>query len=211
MAYPAKLNRRLILDAALKVLAKQGLAGMSLRSVAAALHVVPNAVYHHFDLEHLRTAVASEVAVLVNAALSQALSPEQSPEEAIWALIRSYMKFAKEQHFLYEALLVPRPASGEDAIGPRQLWLFYIEQIGRVSGPERAPEAAVALWAFMHGMVALQSVDAFNEEKPFTSLDFGIHAWMQSASSKKPSARKPTEPAAVVSKIAAGKRKGGKR
>lgn len=158
----------------------------------------PNAVYHHFDLMHLRTAVASEVAVLVNAALSQALSPEQSPEEAIRALIRAYMKFAREQHFLYEALLVPRPASGEDAIGPRRLWLFYVDQVGPVSGPERAPEVAVALWAFMHGMVALQSVDAFNEEKPFASLDFGIHAWMQSAS-----ARKPTEPTAVVSRVAA--------
>jgi AcrR family transcriptional regulator len=187
MAYPSKINRRSILDVAMKLLASQGLAGMSLRSVAAASHVMPNALYRYFaDLEQLKTAVAGEVAVLVHAALLKAISKKQAPEEAIRRLALAYMRFAKEQHLLYEALLVPRPASGEDAVGPERLWWFVVEQVSRVSGPEPASQATVAPWAFMHGMAALQSVDAFDQEKPFKpSFEFGLEAWMQFAKNKR--------------------------
>jgi hypothetical protein len=39
----------------------------------------------------------------------------------------------------------------------------------------------VALWAFLHGIAALQSAQAFNEEKPISSFEFGLLAWIEAA------------------------------
>jgi AcrR family transcriptional regulator len=186
MASPSKVSRRSILDAAMHLLSSQGLAGVTLRSVAAASHVMPNAIYHHFaDVEQLKTAVAGEVAVLMHAALRKAIRGKQSPEETIRNMAFAYIRFAKKRQLLYEALLVPRPATGEDAVGPERLWWFVVEQVSRLSGAESGPEATVAIWAFLHGMAALQSIGAFNEEKPFTSFEFGLEAWIQATKSKR--------------------------
>jgi hypothetical protein len=39
----------------------------------------------------------------------------------------------------------------------------------------------VALWAFLRGIAALQSAQAFNEEKPVSSFEFGLSAWIEAA------------------------------
>ncbi len=97
-------------------------------------------------------------------------------------VVTEYMRFAREHRLLYEALLVPRPpAGGVDTVEPEQLWLFVLGIVTAVSGKAAAHEATVALWAFLHGMASLQSVNAFNDEKPLSSLEFGLLAWMQAA------------------------------
>jgi AcrR family transcriptional regulator len=179
MAYPSKTGRAAILAAAMELLGREGLRGMSLRAVATSLQLAPNALYRYFaDREHLEAAVAAEVAATLHAVLFQA-GRRRPPEQSIRSIARAYMRFAKEQHWLYEALLVRRPVTGEDAVAPQQLWLFVVEQVSHLSGEARAPEAAVALWAFLHGMAALQSAEMFNQKKPFRSLEFGLNAWME--------------------------------
>jgi hypothetical protein len=128
----------------------------------------------------LEAAVAAEVAGRLHAMLLEACANKTS-EESIRSLAKAYLRFAKEQHLLYEALVVTRPASGEDAIVPERLWLFFVEQICRITGPAKSQEAAVALWAFLHGIAALQSAQAFNEEKPVSSFEFGLSAWIEAA------------------------------
>ena len=44
-----------------------------------------------------------------------------------------------------------------------------------------AHQAAVSIWALLHGMAALQSAGAFNEEMPFSSLEFALDAWLTAA------------------------------
>jgi AcrR family transcriptional regulator len=183
MPYPSKTNRPAIIAAAVAILARSGLRGMSWRSVAAALNVAPNALYRYFDnREQMETAVAAEVAGRLHAALLKTNSVKQSAETAIRTFSMTLLNFAREQHLLYEALLVPRPASGEDAIAPQGLWLFAVGLVSRVSGEKVANEATVALWAFLHGIASLQSTEAFDEEKPFaSSFEFGLQAWMAAA------------------------------
>jgi hypothetical protein len=89
--------------------------------------------------------------------------------------------FAKEQHLLYEALVVTRPATGEDATAPERLWLFVVGQVREIAGDLKAQEASIALWAFLHGIVALQSAQAFSDEKPASSFEFGLSAWIQAS------------------------------
>jgi AcrR family transcriptional regulator len=183
MAYPAKTDRSAILAAAVGILAQQGLRGMSWRAVAASLGLAPNSLYRYFaSRKHLEMAVAAEVAGRLHAALLKTNPEKQAAEKSIRAFAKAYLLFAREQHLLYEALLVPRPASGEDAIAPRRLWLFAVGVVSRVSGPKAAQEATVALWAFLHGIAALHSADAFDAEKPFSSsFEFGYRAWMEAA------------------------------
>jgi AcrR family transcriptional regulator len=181
MAYPSKTSRRKIVVAALKLLARDGLAAASLRSLARALRLAPNALYRYFpDRTSLEQAIAADVAGTFHAMLVRAVGAK-GPEESIRAIARAYLKFARERKFLYEALLVPRPASGEDAVAPEKLWRFAVQHAARVAGEARAAEATVAFWAFLHGMAALQSAEAFGEEQPFSSFEFGMAAWMNAA------------------------------
>jgi Tetracyclin repressor-like, C-terminal domain len=110
-------------------------------------------------------------------------SAKQSAAQAVRTFAITLLQFANEQRLLYEALLVPRPATGEDASAPRSLWLFALGLVSRVSGERVAPEATVALWAFLHGIASLQSAAAFDAEKPFSSsFEFGFQAWLMAAS-----------------------------
>ncbi len=169
----------------MNLLSQQGLHGISIRSVAAALHLAPNALYRYFaDREALESAVAAEVAARLHIVLMKTCKAK-SPEASIRSLAAAYLLFAKKQHLLYEALLVPRPSSGDAAVAPEQLWLYVVDQVSRVSGDRAKQQAAVALWAMLHGMAALQSVNAFNAEKPRSSLEFALTAWLQAANAAK--------------------------
>jgi AcrR family transcriptional regulator len=181
MARPLSTDKKTIVAAAVNLLAQNGLRGMSIRSVAGAVGLAPNAMYSYFvDREQLEAAVAAEVAGRLHAMLLKACAQKTS-EDSIRSLAKAFLRFAKEQHLIYEALVVPRPASGEDAILPEQLWLFFVDQVRRVTGASKSREAAVALWAFLHGIASLQSAQAFNEEKPVRSFEFGLSAWIDAA------------------------------
>ena len=165
----------------MELLAQHGLRGLSIRALAGAVGLAPNAIYSYFiDREHLQAAVASEVAARLHKLLVRACTKKTS-KESIVSLANAYLQFAKRQHLLYEALVVTRPAAGEYAIAPERLWLFFLEQVRRITGDARAGEAAVALWAFLHGIAVLQSAQAFNAEKPTSSFAFGLSAWIRAA------------------------------
>jgi len=181
MAYPAKTDKSRILAAAMALLARRGLRGMSLRAVATSLKIAPNALYRYFaDHAQLEAAVGADVSRMLHAVLLKAKRADD-PEKSIRAMAKAYLKFARENALLYEALLIRRPASGDEAVAPRQLWLFVVEQVGRLCGEAKAPEASVALWAFLHGMASLQSAGLLGVEKPATSIDFGLQAWLAAA------------------------------
>jgi hypothetical protein len=62
------------------------------------------------------------------------------------------------------------------------LWNFVLEQVGRISGPKRAPEAAIALWALLHGFVGLASAGVFDKRgKPRSGFDWGLQAWFRAS------------------------------
>ena len=61
------------------------------------------------------------------------------------------------------------------------LWDFVLEQVGRVSGPKKAPEAAIALWALMHGFIGLANAGVFERDKPRNGFDWGLRAWFRAA------------------------------
>jgi hypothetical protein len=70
----------------------------------------------------------------------------------------------------------------EDAAHLRS-WQFVLGQVGRLYGEERAPEAALVLWAFLHGMTVLQQAGVFGKRKPESSFKVGLQMWIDAAAS----------------------------
>jgi AcrR family transcriptional regulator len=180
MPYPSKTDRQAILSAALKQLAHVGIRDLSLRNLAASLDLAPNAIYRYFsDRSALEAALASEAARQMELALRRAAEGRE-PVTAIREMSSAYIKFAKDNHHLYDVMMSPHVPK-HDATLHQSLWTFTVEQVKRIAGPDRAAQAAVALWAFLHGAVALEAAEVFGESKPSSGLGFGLDAWFMAA------------------------------
>jgi AcrR family transcriptional regulator len=182
MPFPAKTDRARILAAAMEQLASHGIEKLSLRSLAASLGLAPNALYRYFSSRSaLEVALTAEITGQVHARLRKAAG-RKSPEQAIRAIVTAYVLFSTEQPYLYNAFLQPC-AEDEEGGDPAHeaLWAFVLEQVARVAGPKKAPEAAVALWALLHGFVELKRANVFQQGKPLTGFDWGLQAWLKAA------------------------------
>ena len=181
MPYPSKTDRETILSAAVKHLAHGGIRDLSLRNLAASLDLAPNAIYRYFsDRSALEAALASEAARQLELALRKAADGCE-PVTAIRGMSSAYIKFAKDNRHLYD-VMTSLHAPEHDATSHQSLWTFTVEQVRRVAGSDRAAEASVALWAFLHGAVALEAAQVFGESKPASGLEFGLNAWLMAVS-----------------------------
>jgi AcrR family transcriptional regulator len=176
MPYPSKTDRQTILLAAVKQLAHVGIRDLSLRNLAASLDLAPNAIYRYFsDRSVLEAALAGEAARQMELALRRAAGGRE-PVTAIREMAAAYIRFAKDNRHLYD-VMTSLHAPEHDATFHQSLWTFTVEQVRRVAGSDRAAEASVALWAFLHGAVALEAAQVFGESKPASGLGFGLDAW----------------------------------
>ena len=200
MPYPSKTDRQTILSTAVKQLAHVGIRDLSLRNLAASLELAPNAIYRYFsDRSALEASLASEAARQMELALRRAADGRE-PVTAIREMSSAYIKFAKENRHLYDVMMSPHVPK-HDAIQHQSLWTFTVEQVQRIAGSDLAAQASVALWAFLHGAVALEAADVFGESKPASGLGFGFDAWFMAISTR----REPIE--AVRTKVTKGKAK----
>ncbi len=184
MPYPSKTDRQAILSIAMEQVAQDGIQKLAIRSVAAALGLAPNALYRYFsNLAALQAALADESRRRLLRALESAAG-KKPPEEAIRSIARAYVRFAREHPQLFSLTLRPLLAETEDE-GPHvQSWSFVLAHVARIYGEEKAPEAAITLWAFLHGITALEAARVFGERKPASSFEFGLRMWMRAASDR---------------------------
>jgi AcrR family transcriptional regulator len=183
MPYPSKTDRQTILSAALKDLAHVGIRDLSLRNIAASLGLAPNAIYRYFfDRSALEAALANEAARQLQLALRKAANGCE-PVTTIRKMSSAYMKFARDNRYLYEVMMSPH-APEHDATSLESLWTFTVEQVQRIAGSGRAAQASVALWAFLHGAVALEAAQVLGERKPASGFEFGLDAWLMAVSTR---------------------------
>jgi AcrR family transcriptional regulator len=183
MPYPSKTDRQTILSAAVKQLAHAGIRDLSLRNLAASLDLAPNAIYRYFsDRSVLEAALASEAARQMELALRRAADGRERVT-AIREMSAAYIKFAKDNRHLYDVMMSPHVPK-HDATQHQSLWTFTVEQVQRIAGSDRAAQASVALWAFLHGAVALEAAEVFGESKPASGLGFGLDAWFMAVSTR---------------------------
>src|ERR1700681_4897499 len=182
MPYPSKTDRQTILSAAVKDLTHGGIRNLSLRNLAASLDLAPNAIYRYFsDRSALEAALANEAARQLELALRKAAEGCE-PVTTIREMSPACIKFARDTRHLYEVMMSLH-APEHDATFRQNLWAFTVDQVQRIAGSGRAAQAAVALWAFLHGAVALETAQVFGESKPASGLEFGLDAWLMAVSS----------------------------
>jgi AcrR family transcriptional regulator len=181
MPYPSKTDRETILAAAIAQASREGLDNLSLRSLAASLGLAPNALYRYFaDKAHLESAISAEAANRIYRELVTACG-KRLPEQALLQMARAYLRFARTNRSLYEIFMACRAKSTDDYRAHEQLWLFVVSQVARLSGASRAPKAAAALWAFLHGFAVLDAAGAIGADKPASSFEFGLKGWLAAA------------------------------
>jgi AcrR family transcriptional regulator len=184
MPYPSKTDRQTILSAALKELVHGGIRDLSLRNIAASLDLAPNAIYRYFpDRRALEAALANEAARRLELALRKAADGRE-PVTAIREMSSAYIKFARDNRHLYEVMMSLH-APRHDATSHQSLWAFTLEQVQRIAGSDRAAQASVALWAFLHGAVALEAAQVLGELKPASGIEFGFEAWLMAVSKRR--------------------------
>ena len=181
MPYPSKTDRETILATAMDLVSRNGVNAVAIRSIATALNLAPNALYRYFsNLAALHDALAAESRRRLHHEL-QAVVEDKSPEEAIRGIARAYVQFARTQPNVFALTLMPSSAQEEDDAAHAQMWSFVLGHVAQIYGEQRAPEAAVTIWAFLHGMTVLESAQVFGEEKPTSSFEFGLRMWISGA------------------------------
>lgn len=173
MPQPPKINRTEVLQAALQLLEERGEPHLSLRTLAARLHVTPNALYWHYaDRDTLVNALAAAGADELRAALERALPVNARTLPDLAPLAEAYLTFARQRPHLYALLMTPR----NDPSVKDGLWEGVLNMLSPVVGPEHATETGVALWAYLHGVAGLQALGPFHEGKPDSGLQAGLRA-----------------------------------
>ena len=182
----AELRDR-ILAAAREIVARQGLAGLTMRGIAQAVEYSPAALYQHFAS---RDEIARDLCVQGFGELLDALRPAAGtadPLARIAALAHAYVGFGLRQPETYRLIFMEDPqilkavfrpttgsAAGPDAasVGAEAFMLLVrtfadLQAAGHLAADADPTVLAEVAWAGLHGIVSLKlTCPAFQGASP---------------------------------------------
>lgn len=184
----AKTDRDAILSLALDRVRTDGMPALSWRALAADVGIAPNALYHYFPTRaHLDNALSEHAAQRMHKALRREVarlaSSKESAADRIRALSTAYLRFAQREPHLYAAMLSGPCGTGEPNPEHQALWQFVVDATAALHGQAKATEAAMSLWALLHGAVTLLHSGSLSGARPAESIEFGLNAWIALAES----------------------------
>ena len=180
MPYPAKIDSEEVLQAALVLLEAQGREALSMRTLAAKLTVVPNALYRYYpDKAALEAALGLLGAEQLHLALAATVKGK-SAERAIMAVSRAYLEFGLSRPKLYDLTMQNHPSLSGHPEHYAALWGFVVELVSRFSGKPNDAAMAVAFWSFLHGFVGLERADLLGQHKPRGGFEVGLKVFLAS-------------------------------
>jgi len=147
---PPRLTRNQVVAAARRISAREGVENASMRRLADALGVMPNALYTYFP----------DKAAILDAVLDDLLGDVEPPRprtgwrQALVALMSSYRRLLLTQPGLI-ALTVSRPMVGANALRLREDMLTLLRRGGLDDAD--AVNAFLALFAYTTGFVAFET------------------------------------------------------
>jgi Transcriptional regulator len=147
--------RQALLEAGLRILEREGEAGLGLRDLARAVGVSPAAPYRHFDS---RAALLEALAVTGFQRFAAAMEAvaASAPDNPMAAMGRTYVLFALDQPNLFRLMFSPR--LGKDARpGLRMAADAAFATLRHVVGGDPGANRirALAAWAKVHGLAVL--------------------------------------------------------
>lgn len=154
MAFPRRIDPGALGPVALKQIESQGLENFSLRGVAKALGVTPNALYRHAgSREGLLVVAAAEAARDLTSTLEQHCRGEGIDQ--VLSLAKTYVDFAHRRPHAYRVFMEVKPDLDDQRVQPwRDLFRLVHTAISAVL-PHAADSATFAFWALLHGRMEL--------------------------------------------------------
>lgn len=147
--------RNALLEAALKILERDGEAGLGLRDLARAVGVSPAAPYRHFDS---RAALLEALAVTGFQRFTHAMEAVAAaqPPDLLSAMGKTYVLFALHNTALFRLMFSPQ-LRRDNRPGLRMAADAAFATLRHVTGGDvRAGRvAALAAWARVHGLAVL--------------------------------------------------------
>jgi AcrR family transcriptional regulator len=167
--------RRALLDAASRILDRDGPAALSLRAVAREAGVSPAAPYHHFkDKSELMLAIAEEGFEQLYAFMRQTTDANSPAMERVAAIGVAYVEFAKAHPAIYRVMYdcsrdieaLPDKAHKAEE-GAFTLLKKAMVDLG-VASPDQAVDlelACIAAWCAAHGLAEMVGFRQFDSLK----------------------------------------------
>ena len=160
--------REALVEAAIAILAEEGIGGLGLRSAARAARVSAAAPYHHFgSKEGLLAAVAAEGFRRLAASQDDALgrsSAGLAPRQRVNRLARSYVRFARANPELYQLMfsrtIEDREAHPELLVAAAASYQCIEDAITELLEAQGEDAVSIKLalnggWALVHGLSTL--------------------------------------------------------
>jgi AcrR family transcriptional regulator len=160
-------TREEILSAANAAYVQHGYEGLSLRAVAKEVGVTPMAIYRHFkDKDDLMHHVVLHGLSLWKESLD-AIPAQKDPWKRIEKVGHAYVRFSIEHRAYFEVVFLSTDQVGhlkhrteEGARMFDELFTTYASWVARClpegMGRNEARETAIDIWAYSHGLVALE-------------------------------------------------------
>ncbi len=155
MPFPSRVDPSALGSNALAVVERSGWDSWSLREVAAAVGVAPNALYRYVDgRQGLHVAIGAAAARELLARLEQ-VPVESSPLDDAIALSCAYVSFGTERPHAYMAFMTAKPNPDHASIVEwTNLWVSFQKRIAP-NAPAAADALSLSLWALLHGRIDL--------------------------------------------------------
>jgi AcrR family transcriptional regulator len=184
MPYPSKISLAAIADAALAVADQHGFSGLGIRPVADALGVRPMALYRYCgDADGLVSVVseraATDLRLLAEQAIQAADPNSNNPVAAFTAMANAYRTYAERWPARYAALVTDTTRSTwseQQGTERKALWNRVLAVVQRLTNNADDTDAAVAVWSFLHGFVALNHAGLFGASGPRNGFACGVTA-----------------------------------
>lgn len=159
------------MEAALKLIAENGVHGFSLREAARAVKVDPAMVYRYFeDKEDLVRAVADGGITRLASAMRAAVKRRgaKSPEARLRLYGETYVRFARREPAVFRVMFGPdRGQTLPGSETPFALLVQCLRELSAARGVDvDAGRAAALCWAGVHGIAMLTLDGAFDRTQP---------------------------------------------
>jgi AcrR family transcriptional regulator len=167
-----------LIDAGVKILKREGLAGLGLRNVAKEAGVSHSALYAHFvDKQALIAAISTEGLKQLFSAIEKSLAAHrEDPATLLVEISQDYLRFALDEpdrfKLMYSSVMDKERDFPDFVDYTHRTFEKYVEVIALCQGagvlrPGPAELCALSLWAAVHGMVML----ALENQVPHALLD----------------------------------------
>ena len=183
MSFPPKTDREAILRSALDIIETQGWNALSMRELGRRLGLRASSLYHHFpDRNAIEIALGAKACASLLLALRSA-STGQKGNARIQSIATAYIDFATHNQALYH-LMAAVPSSSATHPEGKVLWNLLLDAVGALTGNKDDTDAAVALWAFLHGYVALEAAGKFEASGARGGLERGLSSLLTGLAKK---------------------------